>query len=85
MRGAGGTQGTLKRRWLWPFTWLPRPREKRPLLRCWMSQACMARTIGTRGNAMVTEVAISSRSVAFAASIEASIESCDVSATFAKS
>ena len=85
MRGAGGTQGTLKRRWLWPFTWLPRPRAKRPLLSCWMSHACMASTMGTRGKAMVTEVAISSRSVAFAASVAASIESCAVSATLAKS
>src|SRR3546814_1280435 len=51
IRGCGGVHGTLKRRSLWPFTWLPMPRWKRPPLAAWMSRLMLATTIGLRGKA----------------------------------
>ncbi len=75
MRGAGGDHVPPKRRSLWPLTWLPSPRLKRPPDRCWMSQASMASTIGLRGKAIVTEVCSSMRSVVVAARAIVSIES----------
>ena len=44
-----------------------------------MSHASIASTIGLRGKAMVTEVCKPTRSVAVAATVMVSIESCDSS------
>src|SRR3546814_9082373 len=62
-RGAGGDQGTEKRRSLWPFTCEPSPSVKRPCLVSCRSQDGFAQTIWLRGNAIATLVAIRSLSV----------------------
>src|SRR3546814_10548373 len=62
-RGAGGDQGTEKRRSLWPFTCEPSPSVKRPWLVSCRSQEAFATTIGLRGNAIATLVASRSLSV----------------------
>ena len=68
-RGAGGLQGTEKRRSLWPFTWGPRPSRRRPLLKPCRSQARLAVIMGLRGKAMATLVP-SSRVVVWSAAEE---------------
>ena len=77
IRGAGGDHVPPKRRSLWPFTWLPSPRQNRPPERCCRSHASMARTMGLRGNAIVTDVCKPMRSVAVAATVMVSMESWD--------
>ncbi len=51
----GRSTAMPKRRSLWPFTWLPRPRTKRPPELAWMSQACCASVVGLRGKATTTD------------------------------
>ena len=67
MRGAGCTQGTLKRRSLCARTWVPSPSTNRPCDCAFRSQACWAVIIGLRGKEIATDVASCSRSVASAA------------------
>ena len=67
MRGAGADHGTLNRRSLCPFTWLPRPSTNRPFEAACRSHAVEADTIGLRGNEMATLVASRTRSLCTAA------------------
>ena len=78
MRGAGALQGIPKRRWMWPFTWLPRLREKRPPVACCRSQAPIASTMGARAKA-IARVPISMRSVARAAAVARTMGSWAIS------
>ena len=76
IRGAGAVHVPPKRRSLCPFTWLPRPMQNRPPESCCKSHASIASTIGLRGKAMVTDVCRPMRSVAVAATVIVSMESC---------
>ena len=76
MRGPGASHLTEKRRSLWPLTWVPSPRMKRPSEAAWRSQAMWARIIGLRGNATAMAVPSLIRAVVPAATARGRNGSC---------
>ena len=67
IHGPAGDAGTPKRRSICALTCVPSPSVKRPPDSFCKVQALMAVTVGLRGKAMATEVAILSLDVAWAA------------------
>src|ERR1700731_3538676 len=74
-----------KRRSLWPLTWLPRPRTKRPFELACRSQAWLAITVGLRGKATAIDGVSSMRSVASAAKASGVKTSCPSSTVISAS